>query len=57
MNNVKSRKYGIIYLIKNKINNKVYIGKTKRCFNKRYESEGKGIERVFGLYEKLKKRK
>lgn len=51
---LKNKRYGVIYIIKNKINNKVYIGKTKRCFSKRYESEGEGIERVLGLYEKLK---
>ena len=28
--------YGIIYLIKNKINNKIYIGQTTRSFDERY---------------------
>lgn len=33
---IKKNKYGIIYLIRNKINNKVYIGQTIKSFNKRY---------------------
>lgn len=48
--------YGIIYKIMNKINRKVYIGKTIRCFNKRYGSKGEGIERVYNYY-KLSKEK
>ena len=32
-------KYGIIYKIRNKINNKIYIGQTIRKFKKRYSGE------------------
>ena len=40
--------YGIIYDIRNKINNKHYIGQTIRNngFNGRYTGSGKGIRRV-----------
>ena len=50
--------HGIIYMIRNKINNKIYIGQTvnKRGFKGRYSYEGVGIERVYlsnkNLYEK-----
>ena len=45
-------KYGFIYLIKNKINNKIYIGQTSQegGFNKRYGYKGIGIERVFNCF-------
>jgi len=51
--------YGIIYLIKNIINNKVYIGQTTRNtgFKGRYRANGIGIERVFNYYIKEKERK
>ena len=32
----KKNKYGVIYLIRNKINNKIYIGQTINSFNYRY---------------------
>lgn len=55
MNKIKE-KYGIIYIIKNKINNKLYIGQTtnKKGFKGRYHKKGEGIERVYEshLYEK-----
>jgi hypothetical protein len=44
------KKYGVLYMITNKINNKVYIGVTKKNFNGRYSATGKGIERVFNYY-------
>lgn len=42
--------YGIIYLIRNKVNNKIYIGQTTRGFNRRYPCGGEGIERVHKYY-------
>ena len=54
-------KYGIVYKIKNKINNKVYIGITsqKNGFIDRYNYKGKGIERVYKyhLYRKQNQQK
>ena len=47
--------YGVIYKITNKVNNKVYIGQTTRCFNKRYDSKGVGVERVYNYHTKNKK--
>ena len=49
---MKTEIYGIIYKIRNKINNKVYIGQTcqKGGFNKRYPHKGKDIERVYKLH-------
>lgn len=46
--------YGIIYRIRNKINNKCYIGQTTRQngFNGRYCAKGEGIERVYNYYNK-----
>lgn len=40
----------IIYKIQNIVNGKVYIGKTKHTFNKRYHSSGIGAERVLKSY-------
>ena len=49
---------GIIYIIKNKVNNKLYIGQTKdkRGFKGRYPSAGKGVERVYKLHKYRKER-
>lgn len=49
-------KYGIIYIIKNKVNNKLYIGQTieKRGFKGRYKFKGEGIERVYNEYQYCK---
>lgn len=48
--------YGIIYKIRNKVNNKIYIGQTiqKKGFNDRYCYEGIGIERVYNHYKSSK---
>lgn len=47
-------KYGVIYMIKNNINNKVYIGQTKNNFNLRYGFCGTGAERVLKFHETKK---
>ena len=45
----KEEKYGIIYLIRNKKNEKIYIGQTtsKRGFDGRYNYGGEPIEKVY----------
>ena len=49
--------YGIIYDIRNKINNKHYIGQTARDFNKRYFYNGDSdIERIYNLNKAVKER-
>ena len=52
----ENKQYGIIYLIRNKINNKCYIGQTinKRGFKGRYYFKGKGIERVYNYHKNYK---
>jgi len=47
-------KFGIIYLVKNKINGKVYVGITTKPngFNGRYSACGNGAERILNSYEK-----
>ena len=49
--------YGIIYIIRNKINNKLYIGQTaeERGFYGRYGFSGVGIERVYKYHLSNKK--
>lgn len=51
------KKFGIIYLIKNKVNNKVYVGQTKQKngFKDRYPAKGEGIERVYNYFNYSKK--
>lgn len=48
--------FGVIYRIKNKINEKIYIGQTTqiRGFRDRYNYKGNGIERVYGYYKNNK---
>lgn len=50
------KRYGIIYLIRNKVNNKCYIGQTieKNGFKGRYSRSGKGIERVYRFHKATK---
>ncbi len=50
-----SEVYGIIYKIKNTINNKIYIGQTINGFNTRYSYDGIGIERVYNYHKYNKK--
>lgn len=42
--------YGYIYKIRNTVNEKVYIGLTTKCFDRRYSANGEGIERVYNYY-------
>lgn len=44
--------YGVIYKIRNKVNNKIYIGQTtrKNGFKGRYCCKGVGIERVYNYH-------
>lgn len=51
----QNKVYGIIYLIRNKVNGKCYIGQTVRKggFNRRYPYSGKGIERVYKYHKRL----
>ena len=48
--------YGTIYLIRNKVNGKCYIGQTqeKNGFDSRYSYSGEGIERVYNHHRYLK---
>ncbi|MCI7208408.1 MAG: hypothetical protein MSA15_20755 [Clostridium sp.] len=48
--------YGIIYVIRNKVNNKLYIGQTinKRGFKGRYPYGGEGVERVYKYHKHCK---
>ena len=48
--------YGIIYKIKNKENNKYYIGQTTSDmgFKGRYRYSGEGIERVYNYHKSLR---
>lgn len=49
--------YGIIYLIKNKVNGKCYVGQTQKekGFNGRYKPSGEGIEKVYKYHKSKKK--
>lgn len=51
---VESAMFGVIYKITNTENNKVYIGKTVKDFNRRYPSHGEGVERVYNYHKKQK---
>lgn len=49
---MEKNRYGIVYKIRNKINDKVYIGLSaqERGFDDRYCAKGEGIERVYNYY-------
>ncbi|EGT4144509.1 hypothetical protein EQY69_09845 [Clostridium perfringens] len=49
--------YGVIYLIRNNANNKIYIGQTtdKRGFKGRYDRSGNSIEKVYKYHLSYKK--
>ena len=44
-----------VYMHRNKINGKCYIGRTKLCGTKRFQSNGTGYRRQPGFYEDIKK--
>ena len=48
--------YGIIYLIRNKVNGKCYVGQTQKekGFDYRYYYSGEGIERVYNYHKSLR---
>ena len=46
--------YGTIYLIRNKVNGKCYIGQTINGFDGRYNYSGEGIERVHNYHKSWK---
>lgn len=50
--------YGIIYVIRNKVNNKLYIGQTasKKGFDGRYNFKGSSIEKVYKHHKSYKDR-
>ena len=54
--NLNLEVYGIIYLIKNKINGKCYVGQTQKekGFDYRYYCSGEGIERVYNYHKSLR---
>ena len=56
--NLNLEVYGIIYLIRNKINGKCYVGQTQKekGFNGRYYHSGEGIERVYKHHKLIKER-
>ena len=49
INTCNRKKYGCIYIICNNITGKLYIGQTTQGFDKRYNRNGNGIERVYNL--------
>lgn len=55
--NLNLEVYGIIYLIRNKVNGKCYVGQTQeeKGFDGRYRSSGEGIERVYKYHKSNKK--
>ena len=54
--NLNLEVYGIIYLIKNKVNGKCYVGQTQKekGFDYRYYCSGEGIERVYNYHKSLR---
>ena len=55
--NLNLEVFGIIYLIRNKVNGKCYVGQTyqENGFNDRYNHSGEGIERVYKHHKSEKK--
>ena len=56
--NLNLEVYGIIYLIRNKVNGKYYVGQTigEKGFDGRYSRLGEGIERVYKHHKSIKER-
>ena len=54
--NLNLEVYVIIYLIKNKVNGKCYVGQTQKekGFDYRYYCSGEGIERVYNYHKSLR---
>lgn len=54
--NLNLEVYGIIYLIRNKVSGKYYVGQTQKekGFNGRYKPSGEGIERVYKHHKSRK---
>ena len=54
--NLNLEVFGIIYLIRNKVNGKCYVGQTQeqKGFDDRYSRSGEGIERVYKCHKHLK---
>lgn len=47
LDNMENKK-GVVYVITNLVNEKIYVGKTSGTFNTRYRGAGVGISRVYG---------
>ena len=54
--NLNLEVYGIIYLIRNKVSGKCYVGQTQeeKGFDYRYYYSGEGIERVYNYHKSLR---
>ena len=56
IDNLNLEVYGIIYLIRNKVSGKCYVGQTQeeKGFDYRYYYSGEGIERVYNYHKSLR---